>query len=137
MKQTIKRHLNRRKYTRNLRKLRKKYTRNMRKATRNLLKKSRRFMNKTYKIQRGGTREGRRNEEKEVFDERLQKERAALIEASKNRRPPRPQRMGDPAVCELYVGVNQHGRVLPIHNNLRKQIGECLDREKINIDSGK
>ena len=56
MKQTIKRHLNKRKYTRNLRKLRKKYTRNMRKATRNLLKKSRRFMNKTYKIQRGGSR---------------------------------------------------------------------------------
>ncbi len=54
MKQTIKRHLNKRKYTRKLRKLRKKYTRNMRKATRNLLKKSRRFMKKTYKLQRGG-----------------------------------------------------------------------------------
>ena len=52
MKQTIKRHLNKRKYTRKLRKLRKKYTRNMRKATRNLLKKSRRFMKKTYKLQR-------------------------------------------------------------------------------------
>ena len=59
MKQTIKRHLNKRKYTRKLRKLRKKYTRNMRKATRNLLKKSRRFMKKTYKLQEGGRRTGK------------------------------------------------------------------------------
>ena len=54
MKQTIKKRLNNRTYSKKLRKIRKKYTRNMRKATRNLLKKSKIFMNKTYKRQRGG-----------------------------------------------------------------------------------
>jgi hypothetical protein len=70
MKQTIKRHLNKRKYTRKLRKLRKKYTRNMRKATRNLLKKSRRFMKKTYKLQRGGDKTAKKKDKNRRKEER-------------------------------------------------------------------
>lgn len=88
MKQTIKRHLNKRKYTRKLRKLRKKYTRNMRKATRNLLKKSRRFMKKTYKLQRGGekSRDEKINDLKELENrlKTLEDQKSAIIKAKDN-----------------------------------------------------
>ena len=88
MKQTIKRHLNKRKYTRKLRKLRKKYTRNMRKATRNLLKKSRRFMKKTYKLQKEGRNHGdeKINDLKELENrlKTLEDQKSAIIKAKDN-----------------------------------------------------
>tara|TARA_Y100000389_G_scaffold51043_1_gene46763 strand:+ start:1010 stop:1489 length:480 start_codon:yes stop_codon:yes gene_type:complete len=157
MKQTIKRHLNKRKYTRNLRKLRKKYTRNMRKATRNLLKKSRRFMNKTYKIQRGGApRTNKHINQGRAAAARAARAAAKLpppnpsgdesaeimagLEAARKELgdlPPPPRRgFGEPeAVCELKdVGINKFGRVLPKHKDLRKQIAECLNSKRIDIN---